>query len=84
LEEEKKQIQPFIEQICGKGTTIHIIQPADRDSRGYDCGVYLVKYVEEILENGGLELKREYSMEECQEFRWEWKERIGEGWCLWD
>src|SRR5438128_12285036 len=81
LEVEKAQIQPFIEQICGEGTEIKVILPADRESRGYDCGVYLVKYVEEILETGSLELKREHSVEECQEFRWKWKERIGEGWC---
>ena len=84
LEVEKTQIQPFIEQICGEGTLIHIIQPTDRESKGYECGVYLVKYIEEILASGALELKREYSREECQEFRWEWKERIGEGWCRWD
>ncbi len=84
LETEKTQLQPFIEQICGEGTEIKVILPTDRESKGYDCGVYLVKYVEEVLENGALELKREYSREECQEFRWEWKGRIGEGWCRWD
>ena len=84
LEVEKTQLQPFIEQVCGEGTEIKVILPADRESKGYECGVYLVKYIEEILETGCLELKREYSSEECQEFRWEWKERIGEGWCRWD
>jgi len=84
LEVEKTQLQPFIEQVCGEGTEIKVILPTDRESKGYDCGVYLVKYIEEILESGGLVLKREYSREECQEFRWEWKERIGEGWCRWD
>jgi len=84
LEEEKKQIEPFIGQICGENTSIQIIQPADRESGGYECGIYLVKYVEEIVESGKLELKRQYTAEECQEFRWEWKERIGEGWCRWD
>ena len=78
LEVEKAQLQPFIEQICGEGIPIKIIQPADRESKGYDCGVYLVKYLAEILESGNLELKRQYTAEECQEFRWEWKERIGE------
>ncbi len=56
----------------------------EKKQMGYDCGVYLVKYVEEVLENGALGLKRKYSREECQEFRWEWKEKIGEGWCRWD
>ena len=84
LEAEKEQLQPFIGQIGGENTLIQIIQPADRESGGYECGVYLVKYVEEVLESGGLELKRRYSEEECQEFRWEWKERVGEGWCRWD
>ncbi|CAJ0761773.1 12793_t:CDS:2 [Entrophospora sp. SA101] len=69
LEVEKAQLQPFIEQICGEGTPIQIIQPTDRKSKGYDCGIYLVKYIEEILESGALELKRQYTAEECQEFR---------------
>ncbi|CAH1767622.1 12765_t:CDS:2, partial [Entrophospora sp. SA101] len=60
LEVEKAQLQPFIEQICGEGTPIQIIQPADRESKGYECGVYLVKYLAEILETGFLELKRTY------------------------
>ena len=80
---KKKQLQPFIEQICGEGTEIKVILPADRESKGYECGIYLVKYIEELLETGALELKRVYDEGECQEFRWEWKERIGEGWCLW-
>jgi hypothetical protein len=83
LAEEKKQLKPFIEQICGEGTEIKVILPADRESKGYDCGVYLVKYIEEVLETGKLKLKRQYTEADCQEFRWEWKERIGERWCLW-
>ena len=69
LESEKTQLQPFIDQICGENTPIQIIQPADRESGGYECGVYLVKYIEELLETGNLELKRQYTADDCQEFR---------------
>jgi hypothetical protein len=81
LEEEKQQLEPFINQIAGENTSIQIITPQDRQSKGYDCGVYLVFYLQEILETGKLELNRSYSSERCQQFRWEWKERIGERWC---
>jgi hypothetical protein len=69
LEEEKKQLQPFIAQIVGENTPITIITPKDRNSKGYECGVYLCFYLREILETGRLELKRSYSERECQEFR---------------
>ena len=84
LEEEKKQLKPWVEQVCGVGTEIKVIYPADRNSKGYECGVYLVFYIEEILERGRLELKRTYSAADCQNFRREWKERNGGRWCLWD
>ena len=84
LETEKEQLKPFIEQVCGVGSEIKVIYPVDRNSKGYECGVYLVFYIEEILERGELELKRRYGEEECQEFRREWKEKIGERWCKWD
>lgn len=83
LEVEREQLKPFVEQICGE-VEIKVIEPKDRESKGYECGVYLVKYVEEVLESGALELKRQYTAADCQEFRWEWKERIGEKWCCWD
>jgi hypothetical protein len=84
LEDETEQLKPWVEQICGVGTEIKVIYPADRRSKGYECGVYVVFYIEEILERGKLELKRSYTEEECQEFRREWKERIGGRWCKWD
>ena len=34
LSEEKKQLQPFINQIIGENTPITIIQPKDRNSKG--------------------------------------------------
>jgi len=80
LEEEKSQLQPFINQIC-RETPINIIQPADRQSHGHECGVYLVFYLQEILETNKLVLNRTYSSSQCQQFRFEWKERIGEKWC---
>ena len=81
LETEKQQLQPFINQICGE-TTIQTIPPADRESQGYECGVYLVFYLQEILETGKLALNRTYSSNHCQQFRFEWKERIGaRKWC---
>ena len=83
LSKEKQQLQPFINQIVGENTPIAIIQPKDRNSKGYECGVYLCFYVREILESGELELKRTYSETECQEFRRKWKEKIGERWGKW-
>ncbi|CAH1756327.1 10664_t:CDS:2 [Entrophospora sp. SA101] len=38
LEVEKAQLQPFIEQICGEGIPIQIIQPADREIFGGGVG----------------------------------------------
>lgn len=80
LEQEKQQLQSFIDQICGE-TEIQILPPTDRKSQGYNCGVYLVFYLQEILEKGKLELTRRHPTEDCQQFRWEWKECIGEKWC---
>jgi hypothetical protein len=85
LEDEKKQIKPLVEQVCGVGTEIKVIYPADRNSKGYECGVYVVFYVLEILERGKLELKRTYSAADCQQFRREWKQKIGpQKWCKWN
>jgi len=81
LESEKQQLQPFINQIVEESTPISIIQPTDRQSQGYNCGVYLVFYLQEILETGKLALTRHHSGEDCQQFRYEWKERIGTKWC---
>jgi hypothetical protein len=69
LEQEKQQLQPFIEQICGENTAIKIIHPSDRQSKGYECGVYLVFYIQEILEAKQLKLSRPYSAPEGQQFR---------------
>jgi Ulp1 family protease len=68
----------------GEWTPLEIITPQDRNSRGYDCGVYLCFYIREILESGRLELKRSYTENERQRFRKEWKARIGESWGRWD
>ena len=84
LETEKQQLQPFINQLIGENTPITIIHPKDRNSQGYECGVYLAFYIQEILETGKLELHRSYTSEQCQEFRREWKARIGEKWGRWD
>ena len=84
LEDEKEQLKPLVDQVCRVGTEIKVIVPQDRESKGYECGVYLVFYIEEILERGRLELTRKYTQEECQGFRQEWKEKIGERWCRWD
>ena len=84
LNQEKQQLQPFINQLVGAGTPIQIITPKDRKSKGYECGVYLCFYIKEILETGKLELTRTYTSEQCQEFRREWRERIGESWGRWD
>ncbi|RHZ36333.1 hypothetical protein [endosymbiont GvMRE of Glomus versiforme] len=84
IESEVAQIKPFISQITELENNIQILQ-GDKQKDGYNCGVYLVKYIEEILETGKLELKRKYIAKQCQEFRWEWKQKIGEvKWCKWD
>jgi hypothetical protein len=69
LEAEKQQLQPFIDQIVGANTPIQIIPPTDRQSKGYECGVYLVFYCQEILETKQLKLSRPHSSEACQQFR---------------
>ena len=69
LSKEKQQLQPFINQIVGENTFIETITPKDRQSKGYECGVYLCFYVREILETGELELTRTYTEKECQTFR---------------
>ena len=69
LETEKEQLKPLVEQVCGVGTEIKVIYPADRQSKGYECGVYLVFYIEELLETDQLKLTREYTQQECQQFR---------------
>jgi len=84
LEDEKKQLKPLVEQIGGVGSEIKVIYPVDRNSKGYECGVYLVFYIMELLETGRLELKRQYTAQDCQGFRREWKKRIGGRWCKWD
>jgi Ulp1 family protease len=55
--------------MVGESTPIEIITPQDRNSKGYECGVYLCFYIREILESGKLELKRTYTETECQKFR---------------
>ena len=84
LEDEKEQLKPLVDQVCRVGTEIKVIVPQDRESKGYECGVYLVFYVLELLEKEKLELKRNYTAADCQQFRREWKGRIGGRWCRWD
>lgn len=82
-ENEKEQIKPLINQLVNQNATnnIQIIQGA-KQNNSWDCGVYLVKYIEELLETGRLELTRSITEQECQSFRSEWKQRIGaEQWC---
>jgi len=69
-EAEVEQIKPLINQLFGQeiANNIQIIQGA-KQNNGYDCGVYLVKYVEELLETGNLVLTRNITESDCQEFR---------------
>ncbi|RHZ36618.1 hypothetical protein GvMRE_I2g5 [endosymbiont GvMRE of Glomus versiforme] len=84
IESEVKQLKPFISQITELENNIQILQ-GDKQKDGYNCGVYLVFYILELLETGQLELKRKYTSSDCQNFRWEWKQKIGEvKWCKWD
>lgn len=84
LSQEAKQLKPLLDLWVGENTPIKLLK-GDKQQDGHNCGVYLVKYIEEILTTGKLELKRQYTAEECQNFRWEWKQKIGAGrWCKWD
>ncbi|RHZ36257.1 hypothetical protein [endosymbiont GvMRE of Glomus versiforme] len=84
IESEVKQLKPFISQITELENNIQILQ-GDKQQDGYNCGVYLIFCILELLETGKLELKKKYTSSDCQEFRWEWKSKIGgEKWCKWD
>ena len=86
-ETEIEQIKPLITQLVSQNAANNIqIIHGTKQNNGYDCGVYLVKYIEELLETGNLALTRSITEQECQEFRREWKEKIsrevGSGeWC---
>ncbi|CAG8773439.1 7689_t:CDS:2 [Racocetra persica] len=59
VKNEVKQIKPLIEQIVGEkaAKNIQIIE-GPKQKNGYDCGVYLIKYIEELLRVGRLELNK--------------------------
>jgi len=70
---EAKEIKPLIEQITDSNAAnnIKILEPFSKQTNGYDCGVYLVFYIQELLETGKLELKSRITSEQCQAFRQE-------------
>ncbi|RHZ36143.1 Ulp1 family isopeptidase [endosymbiont GvMRE of Glomus versiforme] len=86
VEREVEQIKPLIEQVMGKEVVENmlIIEPISKQNNGYDCGVYLVFYIQELLATGKLELKNSITEEKCQQFRQKWKEKIGDKWCWLD
>jgi len=70
--EEAQQIQPFIDQLSGQtNTTVNLLSAPSRQNNSYDCGVYLIKYIQEILENGNLALSKNITEQDCQLFRQE-------------
>ncbi|RHZ36801.1 Ulp1 family isopeptidase [endosymbiont GvMRE of Glomus versiforme] len=86
VENEVEQIKPLITKLINQNASnnIQIIHGA-KQNNNYDCGVYLIKYIQEILETGNLALNRNITEQECQEFREEWKQKIGENeWCRLD
>ncbi|CAG8818282.1 1912_t:CDS:2, partial [Racocetra persica] len=59
VKNEVKQIKPLIEQIVGEKAAKNIqIIKGPKQTNGYDCGVYLIKYIEELLRVGRLELNK--------------------------
>jgi hypothetical protein len=70
---EVQQIKPLIEQITDLTTanSLKIIEPTSKQTNGYDCGVYLVFYIKELLTTGKLELKNLITSQQCQAFRQE-------------
>ncbi|WP_147410487.1 Ulp1 family isopeptidase [endosymbiont GvMRE of Glomus versiforme] len=83
VEREVEQIKPLITQLANQNVAnnIQIIHGA-KQNNDYDCGVYLVKYIQELLETGNLALNRSITEQDCQVFRQEWKQKIGENeWC---
>jgi Ulp1 family protease len=73
VENEVEQIKPLITQLVNQNAAnnIQIIHGA-KQNNGYDCGVYLVKYIQEILETGNLSsLTRNITEQDCQTFRQE-------------
>lgn len=82
VESEVEQIKPLITQLVDQNiaNSIQIIQ-GPKQNNGWDCGVYLVKYIQELLETGNLALINNITGQDCQEFRRKWKEKIGAEWC---
>jgi Ulp1 family protease len=72
-QKEVEQIKPLISQITDLSTanSIKIIEPASKQTNGYDCGVYLIFYLQELLTTDKLELKNLITAEQCQIFRQE-------------
>src|SRR5688572_21372183 len=68
---EAEQIKPFINQLFGQNVAddIKAINPSSKQDNNYDCGVFLIKYIEEMLETGNLTLTRNITEQDCQEFR---------------
>lgn len=87
IKKEIEQIKPLIIQLIDQDAAneIQIINGAKQSNNGYDCGVYLVKYIQEFLETDNLTLNGIITEQDCQVFRQEWKTKIGaEKWCKWD
>jgi Leucine-rich repeat (LRR) protein len=80
---EIKQIQPLITQLIDEKTAKNIkVLVGDKQKDGYNCGVYLLLYIKDILETQKLELKRKYTNSEIRAFREKWHNLLGdEKWC---
>jgi hypothetical protein len=87
VENELEQVKPLIIQLTDQATAnnIQIVQ-GPKQNNSWDCGVYLIKYIQELLETGNLVLTKNITEQDCQVFRQKWKEKItqevGPGeWC---
>jgi len=72
IADEIKQIQPLISQITDEQTANNIqILTGAKQKDGYNCGVYLIFYIQELLKIGKLELRKKYTPKQIQAFRQE-------------
>jgi hypothetical protein len=79
LETVKPLITALTDNIIANNATILAGQ---KQTDAYNCGVYLLFYIEEILATQKPKLTRTYSEKDIADFRQFWKNKIGEDkWC---
>jgi len=87
LDEEIKRIKPFLDFWLGSDyEKIYPVYPTRKHVYGFDSGVFLVFYIQEIMRTNKLTPKGDYNANMIKEFRKNWKKKIekevGKGsWC---